>query len=54
MHSFKEIKADLAVCCPRKRDLTSCCLKDVELPTEFSVSVSFSFFIFLPFFKAVC
>lgn len=31
--------------------LTSCCLKDVELPTEFSVCVSFSFsFFFLLFF----
>lgn len=36
--------------------LTLCCLKDVELPTKFSICVSFSFFFFvLPFFlKAVC
>lgn len=34
--------------------LTSCCLKDVELPTEFSVCIFFLFF-FLPFFfKAIC
>lgn len=31
--------------------LTLCCLKDVELPTKFSICVSFSsFFFVLPFF----
>lgn len=30
--------------------LTLCCLKDVELPTKFSICVSFSSFFVLPFF----
>lgn len=30
--------------------LTLCCLKDVELPTKFSICVSFFSFFVLPFF----